>query len=99
MDLVTPYAIFFLLSSATVSGVTTVAVVPRLHEQINENQTKLPGLGLQQLRFHLLVEPVPCHTINYFISEFVDISISTAVSPFLSPHSLVITLGVLCCVA
>ena len=41
----TLYAILILLSSATVSSVTTAAVEPPLREQINESQTKLPGLG------------------------------------------------------
>ena len=46
-DLTTPSGIFFLLSSATVSSVTAAAVEPPPpREQINENQTKLPGLGL-----------------------------------------------------
>ena len=51
---------------------------PPRREQINENQTKLPRLGLQQLRFHLLVEPVPCHTVYHFVSAF---SLSSLLAP------------------
>ena len=44
-DLATPSAIFFLLSSATISSAAAAAVDPPPGEQINENQTKLPGRG------------------------------------------------------
>ena len=46
-DLVTPSAIFFLLSSATEYQVSLLllSIPPPPREQINENQTKLPGLG------------------------------------------------------
>ena len=73
---------------------------PPPREQINENQTKLPGLGgCYNSGSTRSVEPVPYHTIYHFICAFVDSSINTAVAPFPPPPSLVITLGVLCSVA
>ena len=42
--------------------------------------------GLYQLRFHLLVEPVPCHTICHFVSAFVDSCISTTPPPPVFPY-------------
>ena len=44
-DLATPSAIFFLLSLATVSGVTAAAVEPPPPRTIQRNPDKLPGLG------------------------------------------------------
>ena len=53
---------------------------------------------LWQLRVQL-VEPVSCHTIYHFISAFVESRGSSTAAPPPTPASLVITIGVFCCVA
>ena len=66
-DLATPSTIFLLLS-ATVSSVTAAAVEPPPPRTNQRKPNKSAWTrGLKQLRFHLFVEPVPCHTICHFI--------------------------------
>ena len=69
-DFATPSAIF-VLSSATISSVTAAVVepTPPRTNQRKPNKTARTR-GLSQLRFHLLAEPVPCHTIYHSISAF-----------------------------
>ena len=67
---------------------------PSVNKSTKSKQNNQDTGGLcEQLRFHFLVELVPCHTISHSISAFVDRSISTATPP---ASSLDVTLGVLC---
>ena len=65
------HTVFFLLSLATVSSVTAAAVQPSPPRTSQRKPNKTARTrGLSQLRFHLLAEPVPCHTIYHSISAF-----------------------------
>ena len=70
------------------SGVTTVAVdpPPPLTKSTEPKQNNCFGrvCGLQQLRLHVSVEPVPCHTNYHFVSAFVKISIRTTTGLLMS---------------